>query len=117
SPLHIHREEILMASTPTALNTPFPDAIGVEFEAPSPYILAARVDWSTVDTLWGGTQAMRRAGQRFLPQEPLEKDEDYERRLARTTLHNYYKRTIQTGVAKIFTKDPHVEPLVTGSEL
>jgi hypothetical protein len=105
-----------MASAPTTIPAPFPDAFGVEFEAPSPYIIAARVDWATVDTLWGGTKAMRLAGRQFLPQEPLEKSEDYDRRLARTTLHNYYKRTIQTGVAKIFTKDPHLEPITVGDE-
>jgi hypothetical protein len=87
----------------------FPETLPTEVAAASPYVNAVLADWSTVDTLWGGTDAMRRAGERFLPKEPLEKDEDWIRRRDRTTLHNYYKRTITTGVAKIFTKDPHLD--------
>jgi uncharacterized protein DUF4055 len=92
----------------------FPATFGSELSAPSPYVMAARLDWSVVDTLWGGTKSMRLAGRTFLPQEPLEQNEHYERRLNRTTLHNYYKHTILSGVAKIFTKDPHFEPTEAG---
>lgn len=96
----------------TLLQTPasaiFPNQIGEAISNPSPFIIQARTFWKIVDTLWEGTIAMRTAAKLYLPQEPLEDDEAYARRLNRTTLHNHYKRTIQTGCAKIFTKDPYL---------
>ena len=34
--------------------------------------------WAVIDPLMGGTQAMRKAGKKLLPQQPREDDEDYE---------------------------------------
>lgn len=93
----------------TLLSLLFPETIDDAITSPSPVFTQSRLDWSVVDSLWGGTTAMRLAGKRFLPQEPDETEEDYTRRINRTTLHNTYKRTIQAGVAKVFTKDPHFE--------
>jgi hypothetical protein len=87
----------------------FPDVVGMNMSSPSPFFTRLRLDWSKVDCLWEGTEAMRLARIRFLPQEPEEDDSSYARRLGRTTLHNFYKRTIQSGVAKVFSKDPHLE--------
>lgn len=64
-----------------------------------------RADWFVVDTLFGGTQAMRAAGKTFLPQEPKEDDRDYLVRLNRSTLDNYYKQAVRKAVAKVFSKD------------
>lgn len=64
-----------------------------------------RADWFVVDTLYGGTQSMRAAGQTFLPKEPKETDKDYANRLQRSTLDNYYKQAIRKSVAKVFSKD------------
>ena len=33
--------------------------------------------WAVIDPLMGGTQAMRKAGKKLLPQQPREDDEDY----------------------------------------
>lgn len=52
---------------------------------------------------------MRLAGTLFLPKQPNESDENYKRRLARSTLHNYYKSSIQSAVGKVFADDVHVE--------
>ena len=57
----------------------------------SPLITSFRGQWSTVDTILGGTTAMRAAGKAFLPQEKKEKDENYIARLNRSTFDNYYK--------------------------
>lgn len=64
-----------------------------------------RTDWFLVDALYGGTQTMRAAGQTFLPKEPKEEDRDYQVRLSRSTLDNYYKQAVRKAVAKVFSKD------------
>jgi hypothetical protein len=62
-----------------------------------------------VDTLWSGTAGMRLAGETYLPRNAEEPLDNYKRRLARSTLHNYYKSSIQSAVGKVFSKDIHVE--------
>lgn len=61
-------------------------------------------DWHLVETLWGGTEAMREANKIYLPQEPKESDKAYEVRLQRTFLLNLYKRTITTVAGLAFLK-------------
>lgn len=87
----------------------FPNMIGAQVAAPSPYVQELRLFWQQVDALWSGTLGMRSAGTMYLPQEPEERDDDYVRRLNRTTLHNFYKNAIQTASARVFTRDPHLE--------
>lgn len=60
--------------------------------------------WELPETLWGGTQAMRVAGTKYLPQQPKESDTAYTNRLARTFLLNLYKRTITTVSGLAFIK-------------
>lgn len=60
--------------------------------------------WEMVDTLWGGTPAMRKAGEKYLPKEPKESTDNYLARLSRSYLFNAYKRTVKKNVGKIFDK-------------
>lgn len=60
-------------------------------------------DWELVETLRGGTKTIKKAGKRYLPQQPKESDEAYNQRLQLTSLYNVYWRTIQaiTGLGFI----------------
>lgn len=60
--------------------------------------------WKLPRTLYDGTVAMRRAGQTYLPAEPGEKDADYSARLARSTLYNIFRQTVETMTGKIFSQ-------------
>lgn len=104
----------LLGTMPSAI---FPDTIGINISAPSPFFTQLRLFWNLVNCLWEGTESMRNAGRLYLPQEPNEDDTSYLRRLNRTTLHNFYKRTIQSGVAKVFSKDPHLEDATAPQEI
>jgi len=59
--------------------------------------------WSLILDLLGGTEAMREAGQTWLPQESGEADEDYEARLGRSILYNGYKDTLNKLKNRPFT--------------
>ncbi|KAA5613540.1 DUF4055 domain-containing protein [Rhodovastum atsumiense] len=69
-------------------------------------------DWGLVDTLLGGTRAMRRAGRRYLPQWPAEDDASYQARLASATLFPAYARTVSVLAGKPFGK-----PLTIGEDV
>jgi len=56
--------------------------------------------WSIVDALWGGTESMRAAGRKFLPQMPDEPQAAYRARLMQSVLTNVYKDTIEKLVSK-----------------
>lgn len=60
--------------------------------------------WAVIDPLMGGTQAMRKAGKKLLPQQPREDDEDYEYRLGTATLFPAYQRTCTVMSGKPFSK-------------
>ena len=74
--------------------------------------------WDLVDTLAGGTDAMRDAGREYLKQNPKEPNEKYRDRLSRATLTNKYMRTIEKGVGKAFARKvnlvlpPALEPML-----
>lgn len=53
-------------------------------------------------TLMGGTHAMRKAGQKYLPKETAETDMAYEARLKRSTLYNAFGRAVRSIVGKMF---------------
>lgn len=53
----------------------------------------------------GGTQTMRAAGTKYLPQHRAETAEDYESRLTGATLFNAYARTVAGLTGLIFRKD------------
>lgn len=60
--------------------------------------------WQLVDDLKGGTDAMRRAGERWLPREEKEADKDYQRRLAHSFLYGAYSDTLDGLASRPFSK-------------
>jgi len=65
--------------------------------------------YELVDTLGGGTDAMREAGTTYLPREPGETSENYTRRLERSVLFPAYTNAVVTNTAKIFRNGMEVE--------
>lgn len=59
-----------------------------------------------VRTVHGGTLAMRRAGERFLPRFPREAPDGYAARLGSAVLFNALKRTVEGLAGMVFRKDP-----------
>lgn len=55
-------------------------------------------------TLMGGTRAMRKAGESYLPKEPAETPEAYQIRLKRSTLFNAFAKTVSDMTGKVFDK-------------
>ena len=91
------------------LSAIFPGTVGSVVSAPTPMTAVQRALWMQVDTLFGGTAAMRLAGETYLPKQPNETVDNYKRRVARSTLHNYYKSSIQSAIGKVFEEDVHIE--------
>ncbi len=72
---------------------------------PLPEYTALKDRLALPNTLMGGTEAMKEAGTKYLPQEPAESGPAYKIRLARTTLFNAFKRTIEKLKGEVFSKD------------
>jgi len=70
---------------------------------------SASEKWELVDSLMGGTDAMRDAGTEYLPKYSLEDDELYAMRLKTSTLFNAYKKAVETNVGKITARPIQVE--------
>lgn len=75
---------------------------------PLPEYTAHQESLKLINTLMGGTAAMRGAGTTYLPQEPAESTDAYPIRLGRTTLFNAFKRTVQKLTGEVFCKDVDV---------
>jgi len=60
--------------------------------------------WELVETLRGGNDAMRAAGEKYLPRQPKESKEAYNQRLNMTMLFNLYWRTLQSISGLAFIK-------------
>ncbi|WP_297849103.1 DUF4055 domain-containing protein [uncultured Desulfovibrio sp.] len=71
-----------------------------------------REDMALPHDLMGGTKAMLRAGQRYIPQEYGEDRQDWQIRLNRTILFNVYKRTLRYLSGRVFEK-----PVVLGEDV
>lgn len=65
--------------------------------------------WLLPDTLLGGTQAMRNAGETYLPREPKEPIVKWQSRLNRTTLYNQYKKVLNGLVNRPFSRKVNVK--------
>ncbi len=63
--------------------------------------------WRVIDTLLGGTEAMREAGELYCPKHREETDEGYRGRLMGSVLTNFVEQTLDTLAGKPFT-DPVV---------
>lgn len=66
----------------------------------SPEYVAMSGNWALVNTLWGGTDAMRHSGRKYLPQMPDEPESAYRARLRQSVLTNIYRDTIEKLVSK-----------------
>lgn len=60
-------------------------------------------------TLMGGTEAMRKAGKTYLPQEPAESEDAYKNRLERSVLYNVFGRAVRSLTGKILEQGVNVE--------
>ncbi|MGH8388172.1 MAG: DUF4055 domain-containing protein [Pseudomonas sp.] len=77
-----------------------------------PAVERMREHWAIVEPLMGGTQAMRAAGTKLLPQYPAEAEETYRDRLALSTLLPAYAETVSNNTARVFA-----EPLQIGEDV
>lgn len=68
--------------------------------------------WQVIDTLLGGTEAMRAASTAYCPQHQEETDQAYQGRLAATVLTNFVEQTLDTLAGK-----PFVEPIKIGEDV
>ena len=71
-----------------------------------------RQDWAIVDSLMGGTKAMREAGQVYLPKWPKEDDDSYKARISSSTLLPAYSETVHNMSGRVFA-----EPIVLGDDV
>lgn len=60
-------------------------------------------DWALVDALWGGTKAMRQAGEQFLPKRKLETQAEYTARKDLATLYPAFSETVQALTSRAFS--------------
>ena len=60
--------------------------------------------WKLPLTLMGGEQAMKGAGQTYLPREPMETEAQYINRLSRSTLKNYFAWAVENHTGRVFKK-------------
>jgi hypothetical protein len=85
----------------------------------SPAHLRMEKKWRLLHDLLGGTEAMRAARTRWLPQEPKEEDDAYSCRIDRAVLYNATEATLDGLVAKPFsqavTMDESLLPAQMGS--
>lgn len=77
-----------------------------------PAVDRMREYWAIVDPLMGGTQAMRAAGTKLLPQYPAEADDTYKDRLSLSTLLPAYAETVASSTSRVFA-----EPLQLGEDI
>lgn len=72
------------------------------------YATTLREQWQQVDSVLGGTYAMRKARDLFLPQFPAEADEVYNDRLNAATFDNDYVDTLDGIVGMVFRRPPQI---------
>lgn len=79
---------------------------------PSAAVAAQQADLELVQTLMGGTRAMRAAGERYLPRWPNEDVQAHRTRVDCAVLFPAYDRTVSTLASKPFSK-----PLTIGDDV
>lgn len=75
---------------------------GPDTTSPAYDLMAPR--WEVIDTLLGGTEAMRAAGTTYLPQHPEESDKRYQERLESNVLLNMTEITLDQLTGKPFSE-------------
>ncbi len=90
---------------------------------PSPEYQAMKPKWDIVDDVMGGNEAIKDAGDTYLPRMEGEKSDSdsYEARLQRSLFTNYYKDTLTLLMGKVFKKpvsfgDSMAQPYIDYSE-
>lgn len=68
--------------------------------------------WARIDALLAGTDAMRAAGETYLPKFSKEDPDDYKRRLAASVLFGAFEQTVSTMVGMPFAK-----PITLGEDV
>lgn len=70
-----------------------------------PKLDAMAAHWPKIEALLGGTTAMRKANDTYLPKQPNESQEDYDYRLSTSTLFPAFERTCGVMAGKPFAKE------------
>lgn len=78
------------------------DKPSADWEAMAPY-------WEQVDTIMAGAEAMRQAGEEYLPRFPNETAKDYEFRRKCAKLTNVYRDIVEALAAKPFSRELALE--------
>lgn len=73
-----------------------------------------KCDWAMIDALLGGTEAMRKAREQFLPKEPRESQPKYEIRIKRSFLYEALKDVMRRLRGKPFSKPVALAKPLTG---
>lgn len=75
-----------------------------KIDSPTARVAALEAKRQLPRDLMGGTETMRAAKTRYMPQHPEEDDGDYKARLNQTILYGGFSKTVKSEVAKIFMK-------------
>lgn len=78
--------------------------MSIAVDQPFPQVTEMCNLFDMVDALEGGTYAMRSKGRIYLPQFPMENDENYNYRLDTSVLLPVYSETVKNLVGKIFAR-------------
>lgn len=81
-------------------------------DSPSPSYLRMTRRWKPIDSLLGGTQGMRDAGEEYLPRLEQEQAAEWEARRDMTVLHPGFELSVERLAARPFGK----EPVINGYE-
>lgn len=71
---------------------------------------AMATEWPLTEALMGGTSAMRRAGEKFMPRFPVEEPEAHKARISKATLFPAFERTVSVMAGKPFSKQGAFSP-------
>jgi hypothetical protein len=67
-------------------------------------VAAMGCHWRLIEALLGGSEAMRKMGEAYLPRQPKEEVDDWQYRLDTATLYPAFERTVEILAGKPFSK-------------
>ncbi|HWQ34320.1 MAG TPA: DUF4055 domain-containing protein [Blastocatellia bacterium] len=85
----------------TEQNQNSPDYISLAYQQMAPA-------WALIEDVSGGQDAIKSQQRVYLPQEPAEKDEMYQRRLQRSLWCDHFNPTVEALTGMIFNKSPQL---------
>jgi hypothetical protein len=77
-------------------------------------IAAMGCHWRLIEALLGGSEAMRKMGEAYLPRQPKEEVDDWQYRLDTATLYPAFERTVEILAGKPFSKQLTIGDNVPG---